>query len=782
MGFDLMKTRRNGTPLFVFLVSLILTNFYGQDILIAPVEADGKEVHIVYMGKRQHSDPELVTALHHDLLTSVVGSKEATRSSIIYSYRHGFSGFAARLTKSQAQQIAGSEGVLHVVPNRFYTLQTTRSWDYLGLSSHSPTNLLHEANLGDGVIIGIIDTGVWPESKAFTDEDLGPIPSRWKGQCDSGQAFNATTDCNKKIIGARWFIDGFLASNKQPLNTSENQDYLSPRDSSGHGTHTSSTAAGSFVGNVSYKGIGLGVARGGAPRARLAHYKVCWNGQCASADVLRALDQAIHDGVDVLSLSLGTAIPMFSDVDERDLIATGSFHAVANGIIVVCAAGNGGPSSQTVLNTAPWILTVAASTIDRSFPTSITLGNNKTIWGQAMFAGKEIGFTGLMYPESSGLIATAAGVCESLSLDNNSVVGKVVLCFTTVPIQVRPTDVSSVVKAAGGLGVIIAQNPRSNLAPCSDDFPCIVVDYELGTEILFYIRATSSPTVKLSLSRTLVGKPVSTKIAYFSSRGPSSIAPAILKPDIAAPGVSILAAVTPQYPIMDGGFSFGSGTSAATPHVSAVVALIKSLHPNWSPAAIKSAIITTAWQTDPSGEPIFAEGSPRKLADPFDYGGGLINPNRARNPGLVYDMGTDDYIHYLCAMGYNSSAISQLVDKSTVCLNPQPSILDVNLPSITIPNLRNATSLGRTVTNVGPTNSVYRLLIEPPLGVIIAVKPDTLVFNSTTKKVSFDVSVSTTHRVNAGYYFGSLTWTDGVHIVRSPISVRTQIIPSFTDD
>ncbi|KAG5539376.1 hypothetical protein RHGRI_019801 [Rhododendron griersonianum] len=159
MGFDLMKTRRNETPLFVFLVSLILSNLYGQGILIAPVEADGKEVHIVYMGKRQHNDPELVTALHHDLLTSVVGSREAASGSIVYSYRHGFSGFAARLTKSQAQQIAGSEGVLRVVPNRFYTLQTTRSWDYLGLSSHSPTNLFHEANLGDGVIIGIIDTG-----------------------------------------------------------------------------------------------------------------------------------------------------------------------------------------------------------------------------------------------------------------------------------------------------------------------------------------------------------------------------------------------------------------------------------------------------------------------------------------------------------------------------------------------------------------------------------------------------------------------------------------------
>ncbi|KAH7862690.1 hypothetical protein Vadar_008151 [Vaccinium darrowii] len=705
MGFVSVKQKSNRTPLFVLLVSLILINLDGPGILIAPVEADdGKEVHIVYMGKRQHSDPELVTALHHHLLTSVVGSEEDARNSIVYSYRHGFSDFAARLTKSQVQQLAGSEGVLRIIPNRFHTLQTTRSWDYLGLSSHSPTNLLHEASLGDGAIIGIVDTGVWPESKAFNDEDLGPIPTRWKGQCDSGEAFNATTDCNKKLIGARWFIDGFLASNKQPFNTSENPEYLSPRDSNGHGTHASSTAAGSFVGNVSYKGIGLGVARGGAPRARLAIYKACCNGLCASADLLRAFDQAIHDGVDVLSLSIGTPFPMFSDVDEHDWSSTGSFHAVTNGIVVVCAAANDGPSSQTVRNTAPWIITVAASTTDRSFPTSITQGNNKTIWGQAMFAGKKFGFSGLVYPEASGLFPTAAGVCESLALGNTSVVDWLERWFS------------------------------------------------------------ASPKRPVGCQRQML---------HLLSKQP---------PDIAAPGVSILAAITPFYSIADGGYSFGSGTSVATPHVSAIVALIKELHPNWSPAAIKSALITTAWQTDPSGEPIFAEGSPRKLADPFDYGGGLISPNRAKNPGLVYDMGTNDYIHYLCAMGYNNSAISQLVGNSTACPSSQPSILDVNLPSITIPNLRNATSLSRTVTNVGPINSVYKPRIEPPLGITMAVKPDILVFNSTTKRISFDVLVSTTHRVNTGYYFGSLTWTDGVHIVRSPVTVRTQIIPSFTDE
>lgn len=199
--------------------------------------------------------------------------------------------------------------------------------------------------------------------------------------CKSGDQFNAATHCNRKIIGARWFIDGFLAEYGRLLNTSDDPEFLSPRDANGHGTHTSSTASGAYVRNVSYRGLLSGTVRGGAPRARLAIYKVCWNvlgGQCASADILKAFDEAIHDGVDVLSLSIGYSLPLFSDVDERDGIATGSFHAVARGITVVCGAANEGPSAQTVQNTAPWILTVAASTMDRALPTPIMLGNNKT--------------------------------------------------------------------------------------------------------------------------------------------------------------------------------------------------------------------------------------------------------------------------------------------------------------------------------------------------------------------------------------------------------------------
>jgi hypothetical protein len=291
----------------------------------------------------------------------------------------------------------------------------------------------------------------------------------------------------------------------------------------------------------------------------------------------------------------------------------------------------------------------------------------------------------------------------------------------------------------------------------------------------------------------------------------------VSQPDIAAPGVNILAATSPLHRSQEGGYTMLSGTSMATPHVSGIVALLKAVHPDWSPAAIKSSIVTTgiqsvtfgspsclnnlisittlsmeltlyilnlqnldaAWRNNPSGFPIFAEGSPQKLADTFDYGGGIVNPNGAAYPGLVYDMGTEDYINYLCAMNYNNTAISRLTGNLTVCPIEEPSILNINLPSITIPNLRNSITLTRTVTNVGASNSIYRVMIEPPFGTSVSVKPNVLVFNHKTKKITFTVTVTTAYQVNTEYSFGSLTWTDGVHIVRSPLSVRTEFLQPY---
>ncbi|CAA7062253.1 unnamed protein product [Microthlaspi erraticum] len=773
----------------ILVVLILVTILNGQSSFLARVgaESERSKVYVVYLGEKQHDDPEFVTESHHRLLWSLLGSKEDAHDSMVHSYRHGFSGFAAKLTNSQAKKLAELPEVVHVTPDSFYELATTRTWDYLGLSAANPKNLLNVTNMGEEVIIGVVDTGVWPESQVFNDNGMGPVPSHWKGDCESGEMFNSS-HCNKKLIGAKYFISAFLAK-YESFNATASLDFISPRDYDGHGTHVATIASGSVFPSISYKGLAGGTVRGGAPRARIAMYKACWYhddleiNTCSSADVLKAMDEAIHDGVDVLSLSLGSNVPIYPETDFRNGIATGAFHAVLKGITVVCSGGNAGPEAQTVSNTAPWILTVAATTLDRSFPTPITLGNNKVILGQALYTGPEVGFTSLVYPENPGNSNESFyGTCELLLYNSNRTMeGKVVLCFTTSLLSSSVSNAARYVKRAGGLGVIIARHP-SFVRPCLDDFPCITVDYELGTNILLYIRSSGAPVVKIQPSKTLVGQPVGTKVASFSSRGPNSVAAAILKPDIAAPGVSILAATATNRTFNDRGFIMLSGTSMAAPVISGVVALLKAKHRDWSPAAIRSAIVTTAWRTDPFGQQIFANGSPRKLADPFDYGGGLVNPEKASNPGLVYDLGLEDYVLYMCSQGYTESSISQLVGKGTVCSNPRPSVLDFNLPSITIPNLKEEVTLTRILTNVGPVNSVYKVVVEPPFGVQVTVAPETLVFNSTTKRVSFKVKVSTTHKINTGYYFGSLTWSDSVHNVTIPLSVRTQILQDYYDE
>ncbi|XP_010437025.1 PREDICTED: subtilisin-like protease SBT3.7 [Camelina sativa] len=776
--------RNHRTSTFIVLTLVIILNAQtGFWAGAGPVS----KVHIVYLGEKQHDDPEFVTESHHRMLWSLLGSKEQAHDSMVHSFRHGFSGFAAKLTESQAKKIADSPEVVHVIPDRFYKPTTTRTWDYLGVSAANPKNLLNETNMGEQMIIGIIDTGVWPESEVFNDNGIGPVPSHWKGGRESGEDFNSS-HCNKKLIGAKYFINGFLATHES-FNSTESLDFISPRGYNGHGTHVATIAGGSYVPNTSYKGLARGTVRGGAPRARIAVYKTCWYLDdeditiCSAADILKAMDEAIDDGVDVLSLSLGYE-PLYPETDVRDGIAIGAFHAVMKGITVVCAAGNAGPAAQTVTNLAPWIITVAATTLDRSFATPMILGNNKVILGQAIYTGPEVDFTSLVYPENPGNSNESfSGTCERLIINSNSTMaGKVVLCFTESPYSTSVSRAARYVKRAGGLGVIIAGQPGNILRPCLDEFPCVAVDYELGTNILFYIRSNGSPVVKIQPSRTLIGQPVGTKVASFSSRGPNPISAAILKPDIAAPGVSILAATTTNTTFNDGGFIFLSGTSMATPTISGVVALLKALHHDWSPAAIRSAIVTTAWRTDPLGEQITAEGSPRKLTDPFDYGGGLVNPEKATKPGLVYDLGLEDYVLYMCSVGYNETSISQLVGKGTVCSIPKPSVLDFNLPSITIPNLKDEVTLTKTFTNVGPLESVYNVTVEPPLGIQVTVTPETLVFNSTTKRASFKVRVSTTHKINTGYYFGSLTWSDSLHNVTIPLSVRTQILRYYYDE
>ncbi|CAH8319524.1 unnamed protein product [Eruca vesicaria subsp. sativa] len=755
MGLSSLTVSNNRKHIVVVFIGLV---FIFKIALISCANQES-QIYTVHLGERQHNDPKLVTDSHHELLGSLLGSKEASRESMIYSYRHGFSGFAAKLTSSQAKELSEHPHVVHVTRSKNMKLLTTRVSDYLGLTPTAPTGLFHETDMGSDAIIGIIDSGIWPESKSFNDNGLGPIPARWKGQCVSGVGFNASI-CNKKLIGAKYYAKGLTLKYKGNFNAAEKEEAMSPLDKVGHGTHCASTAAGSFVQDVSFLGLGHGTARGSAPKARLASYKVCWNNEeCFAPDILKAMDHAIGDGVDVLSLSLGSEIPLDFEVDRSDF-AIAAFHAVMKGIPVVCAGGNDGPETQTISNVAPWIITVAATTMDREFFTPITLGNNITVLGQeGIYIGEEVGFADLVFFDDLTKEDFEAGKAK----------GKILFSFITDKFT---DEMAEFVKSKGVVGIIIATKPIDLIEPGVAGIATARVDFEVGMDILLYIQTSKFPKAKISPTKTFVGRPLSTKVARFSSRGPNSISPAILKPDIAAPGVGILSAVPSAAK-----YQFMSGTSMATPVVSGIVALLRQNRPDWSPAAIRSALVTTAFQTDPSGEPIAAEGSPRKIADPFDYGGGLVNPGKVADPGLVYDMGHDEYVHYLCSAGYEDVSISKLLGKIYTCPTPTPSMLDVNLPSITIPYLSEEITITRTVTNVGPVGSVYKAVIEPPLGINLQVSPQTLEFGPDTHKITFTVKVSTTHRVNTDYHFGSLTWTDnGAHNVRIPLSVRTRVL------
>ncbi|URE46124.1 Peptidase inhibitor I9 [Musa troglodytarum] len=703
----------------------------------------GAKLYIVYLGERKHENPHHVTASHHDMLTALLGSKEEAASSIVYSYKHGFSGFAVMLTEAQAEELAESPDVISVRPSRNYELQTTRSWDFLGLNYMHPTGLLKKSNYGDGIIIGMVDTGIWPESRSFSDDGYSPVPSRWRGVCQVGDAFGAN-NCSRKLIGARYYTAGIDDSQLKV-------DYLSPRDYNGHGTFTASVAAGSVVRGASFHGLAAGDARGGAPRARLAVYKAVWgsgrgSGAGNTATVLAAIDDAIHDGVDILSLSLV--------VLEED--SFGSLHAVAKGITVVYAAGNQGPIPQSLFNTAPWVITVAASTVDRSFPTTITLGNNQSLVGQSIF------YNSTSESKNKYMPLVLGGSCSPESLNGTDISGSIVLCLDLSIEPLFPTALSTVLNA-GGKGLIVAQFTINvlEITKACGGIICVLVDIDIGYQI------EQSPQVAVELTRNAIGKEVlSPKVAWFSSRGPVIPFPGVLKPDVAAPGVSILAAERD-------GYTLGSGTSAACPHVSGVVALLKSLHPDWSHAAIKSALVTTASITTGYGMPIQAEGNPRKIADPFDFGGGQIDPDRAADPGLVYDIDPKEYYEFFnCTTG-----------QFDICADALKPAYYLNLPSISIPDLKTATAVWRTVSNVGEeVDAVYKASVESPPGVQMVVEPPTLEFNATAKVRSFKVTFTAIHKVQGDYMFGSLTWLDGgAHAVRMPIAVRVVIRDFYAD-
>ncbi|PWA90026.1 peptidase S8, subtilisin-related protein [Artemisia annua] len=731
-----------------------------------------KKSYIVYLGGQHGNEFEAskVKESHFAILGSILGSKENADESIIYSYNKVINGFAAMLEEEDAAKIAEHPDVVSIFPSKRINLHTTHSWDFLNLEKNGfvdSSSLWRKARFGENIIIGNLDTGVWPESKSFHPYGYGPVPARWKGGCEN----DTLVPCNNKLIGAKYYNKGYQAIYGSVIPTIMNN----ARDHQGHGSHTLSTAGGNFVPGVNVNGVSNGTAKGGSPRARVAAYKVCWppsligGGGCDESDIMKGFETAIHDGVDVLSVSLGGSTAEFMD----DALSIASFHALKKGITVVFSAGNDGPAPETVNNVAPWVITVAASTIDREFQSFAVLASGLRLKGLSMSKSMP---DARLYPlinsphaKTDNTSVLNATLCKEGSLDPKKVLGKIVVCLRGDNARVNKSTEAA---HAGAAGMILCNDLSTGDEITADPhiLPTTHLTYADCLRLFAYLNSTKEPLGYITHPEDAFNIKPAPFMAEFSSRGPNPVAPEILKPDITAPGVNIIAAYTededsePVFP-----YNIMSGTSMSCPHVAGVVGLLKNLHPDWSPSAIKSALMTTAKVKDNTGHAMLDKT--KVAANPFSRGAGDIWPNKAMNPGLVYDLCVNDYLDYLCARGYNETVIQKFADEPYECPKTNYSVLNFNYPSITVHNLNGIATVTRKLTNVG-TPGTYAVRIKNPAGISVDVNPKVLTFAKKGDVQKFEMTVKVHGKNVKGYVFGELIWSDAnKHHVRSPIVV-----------
>ncbi len=694
---------------------------------------------------------------HDAALASVGGGRK------LYDYRFAVNGFAAALTADQAARLAKTPGVASVEQDVADTIDTLSTRNFLGLTA--PGGLWDQlggpAGAGEGIVVGVIDTGIWPEHPSVSDRtgennngvggklDYHQLPG-WHGKCTPGEEFNAS-HCSQKLIGCQFYVDGFGAENRDT--NPATREFLSCRDSDSHGTHTATTAAGNHNVTAGIAGITLGTVSGMAPRARLSVYKTCWRApgalaSCFGSDRAAAIDQAVADGVDVLNHSIGATRTNFLDV-----VQVAFLFAADAGVFVAASGGNEGPGASTVASPGPWTMTVAASTHDRFVVSSGSLGNGFTFGGSSLTDGA--GPLPLVYsgtapvavdptPTDPTPFQTRVELCFVGHLNPAAVAGKMVLCDRGINARV---DKSLAVAQAGGLAMILRNVVAGTLNADFHSVPSIHVDHVVGPVIKAYVDGTPGATAQFV--KGTIGTTAAPFIAAFSSRGPITAAGGdLLKPDITAPGVDVFAGISP-HAAAGAQFGFLSGTSMSSPHIAGLAALMKHRHPTWSPMMIKSAMMTTATQ-------ILGTGT---SANSFAQGAGHVNINAAVDPGLVYDSGFNDWIAMICGVG-------QLTGCAT---STDPS--DFNQASIAIGDLAGTQTIRRTVKNVGPAGT-YTVNVVAPAGITVTVAPASMTL-ATGQSATYTVSFTRTTATLNAYAFGSLTWSDGAgHNVKSPLVIR----------
>jgi subtilisin family serine protease len=685
-------------------------------------------------------------------------------SRIDYSYTTALNGFAIGLSEAEVEKIKSVDGVLMVLKDSFQQPMTDSSGDFLNLDGNGEAWDMGVD--GEDVIVGVIDSGIWPEHPSFADDgsysDLGiELDESEFSACDFGNTAHNADDvafeCNNKLLGARQIIPIYRA-----FIGADADEFDSARDDDGHGTHTAGTAAGNAGVDATVLGTEIGEISGVAPRARVIAYKGLGKLGGFTSDLAAAIDYAVLDGVDVINYSVGGGVS-----DELDAADIAYLFAADAGVHVATSAGNSGPGAVTIGSPAniPWLTTVGASTQPRFFQGKVRYGTGRSLSGASLTEGTRR--LPLVDAEFAG-----GDLCVPGTLDPSMVSGKIVLCRRGA---IARAAKSLAVLEAGGAGMVLYNNNDvDNLVTDTHAVPSVHVDQTEGLALKRYIANTRRPSARILTGYVTRWQNAPT-MAIFSSRGPNPVGTDIIKPDVTAPGVQIVAGHTPM---PNGGavqgelFQSIQGTSMSSPHVAGHMALLKQVHPDWSAAELKSAIMTTAHQK-------VRDNDRRTFAGPFEFGAGHIDPGRPQvrgssfQPGLVYPAGYSDYLGFMCDV-YPSA----FVDAAATCAELEgagvpTTAVNLNYPSIGVSSLPGSITVTRTVKSVAtdPVPVRFNARVEAPEGYKVKVTPASIRL-AAGEEATFQVTITNVNAPIGEWRHGAITWKRGRYEVRSPISVR----------
>jgi subtilisin family serine protease len=663
-----------------------------------------------YQGYIQGVEQRFLDALRVRVPTARVGTR----------LRTAYGGVALTLPGNQVADLLKLPGVVAVQRDRLEQPLTDSSPEFIGATTIY--NQLGETadDAGKGAIVGVLDTGGWPEHPSYVDHgNLPAPPAKADGTprtCDFGD--NPLTPANDPFVCQHKLISGqpFLATYNAVIGGEVYPD--SARDSNGHGTHTSTTAAGGPVAHANPLGIDRGAIHGIAPGAHVAVYKVCGLEGCFQSDSAAAVAQAIADGVDVMNFSISGGVDPYADAVELAFL-----DAYAAGVLVSASAGNEGPDAATVNHNGPWVQTVAASTQTRTFRSTVTLngggGATATVSGATITAG-----ISSPLPVVLGSAPPYNSVGCTVPAPPGLFTGKIVACQRGPGRVARGFNVFQ----GGAAGMILYNATPADVMTDNHFLPTVHVDQPDTTTLLNFLAANPGATASYPQGSKTTWQ--GDRVAYFSSRGPGGD---WLKPDVTAPGLQILAGNTPTPDDVASGppgnlFQAIAGTSMSSPHAAGSAALVAALHPTWTPGQIKSALETTAKIAG------VTKSNGTTAADPFDVGGGRVDLTKAGDPGLTFDE---------TAANYAAAGAGTPADR-----------IDRNTPSVNAPTMPGIITTTRTARNVANSTLNYSVTTESSAGTSISVSPSRFSLPP-DQQITLDITISAPS-VPQGQYFGQI--------------------------